>query len=102
MRGGGGFQGEGEDEVSGRKRLAIQREATVQAKRVTWILAYFDASWVVHRGPRSEVPCSGRDAMEVRRYEGHMQASLGQSALPHHGQTKCHANRVNCGVDIWP
>ena len=31
---------------------------------------YFEVSWVVHGGPRSQVPCSGRDAMEVRRGQG--------------------------------
>ena len=36
-------------------------------------------SWVVHGGPWSQVPCSGRDAMEVRRGQGHMQASLNQT-----------------------
>ena len=41
--------------------------------------ADFDVSWVVHEGPRSQVPCSGKDAMEVRRGHGHMQASLGQT-----------------------
>ena len=48
----------------------------MQAQCMTWLLAYFDVSRVVHMGPRSQVPCSGRDAMEVRRGQGHMQASL--------------------------
>ena len=51
----------------------------MQAQCMTWLFAYFDVSWVVHGGPRSQVPCSGRDAMEVRRGRGHMQASLNQS-----------------------
>ena len=37
----------------------------MQAQCMTWLFAYFDVSWVVHGGPRSQVPCSGRDAMEV-------------------------------------
>ena len=69
---------EGVDEVSGRQRSAIHREANVQAQRMTWLFAYFDVSWVVHGGPRSQVSCSGRDAMEVRRGQGHRQASLNQ------------------------
>ena len=62
--------------MSGRQWSAIHREANVQAQCMTWLFAYFDVSRVVHGGPRSQVPCSGRDAMEVRRGEGHMQASL--------------------------
>ena len=46
---------------------------------MTWLFAYFDVSWVVHGGLQSQVPCSGRDAMEVRRSQGHMQASLNQT-----------------------
>ena len=34
-RGGGGFQGDGVDEVSGRKWSAILREASVQVQRMT-------------------------------------------------------------------
>ena len=45
---------------------------------MTWLFAYFDVSWVVHGGPRSQVP--GRDAMEVRRGQGHIQASLNQTS----------------------
>ena len=78
-RGGGGCRVEGLDEVSGRQWSAIHREANVQAQCMTWLFAYFDVSWVVHGGPRSQVPCSGRDAMEVTRGEGHMQASLNQN-----------------------
>ena len=66
-------------EVSGRQWSAIHREANVQAQCMTWLFAYFDVLWVVHGGPRSQVPCSGRDAMEVRRGQGHMQASLNQT-----------------------
>ena len=65
--------------MSGRHWLAIHREANVQAQCMTWLFAYFDVSWVVHGGPRLQVPCSGRDAMEVRRGQGHMQASLNQT-----------------------
>ena len=79
LGGGGVCRVEGVDEVSGRQWLAIHREANVQAPCMTWLFAYFDVSWVVHGGPRSQVPCLGRDAMEVRRGEGHMQASLNQN-----------------------
>ena len=65
--------------MSGRQWSAIHREANVQAQCMTRLFAYFDVSWVVHGGPRSQVPCSGRDAMEVRRGQVHMQASLNQS-----------------------
>ena len=51
----------------------------MQAQCMTWLFAYFDMSWVVHGGPRSQVPCSGRDAMEVRMGQGHMQAYLEQT-----------------------
>ena len=51
----------------------------MQAQCMTWLFAYFDVSWVVHGGPRSQVPCSGRDAMEVGRGQGHMQASRNQT-----------------------
>ena len=77
--GGGGCRVEGVDEVSVRHWSAIRREANVQAQCMTWLFAYFDVSWVVHGGPRSQVPCSGRDAMEVRRGQGHMQASLNRT-----------------------
>ena len=79
-RGGGGAgRVEGMDEVSGRHCSAIHREANVQAECMTWLFAYLGVSWVVHGGPRSQVPCLGRDAMEVRRGQGHMQASVNQS-----------------------
>ena len=74
--GGGGCLVEGMDEVSGCQSSAIPREANVRAQCMKWFFAYFDVSWVLHGGPRSQVPCSGRDAMEVRRGQGHMQASL--------------------------
>ena len=77
--GGGGCRVEGVDEVSGRQLSAIHREANVQAQCMTWLFAYFDVSWVVHGGPRSQVPCSGKDAMEVRRGQGHMHASRNQT-----------------------
>ena len=38
------------DEVSGRKSLAIHKEAYVQAQCMTWPFAYFDVSWVVQGG----------------------------------------------------
>ena len=59
----------------------------MQAQCMTWLFAYFDVSWVVHGGARSQVPCSGSDAMEVRRGQGHMQASLNQ-AIEHDGIKK--------------
>ena len=65
--GGGGCRVEGVGEVSGRQWSAIHREANVQAQCMTWLFAYFDVLWVVHGGPRSQVPCSGRDTLEVRR-----------------------------------
>ena len=65
--------------MSGRQWSAIHREANVQARCMTWLFAYFDASWVVHGGPRLQVPCSGRDATEVKRGRDHMQASLNQN-----------------------
>ena len=76
---GGGCRVEGVDEVSGRQWSAIHSEANVQAEGITLLFAYFDVSWVVHEGPRSQVPCSGTDAMEVTRGQGHMQASLEQN-----------------------
>ena len=65
--GGGACRVEGVDDVSGRKWSAIHREAGVHAQHMTWLFTYFDVSWVVHGVPRSQVPCSGRDATEVRR-----------------------------------
>ena len=62
-RGGGACRVEGVDEVSGRQLSAIHREANVQEQCMTWLFAYFDVSWVVRGGPRSQVPCSGRDGM---------------------------------------
>ena len=67
---------EGVDEVLGGQGSAIHREANVQVQCMTWLFAYFDVSWVVHGEPRSQVPCSGRDAMAVTRAQGHMKASL--------------------------
>ena len=60
--GGGGFQGDEMDEVSGCKWLAILREASVQAQCMTWLFVYFYVSWVVHGGPRLQVPCSSTHA----------------------------------------
>ena len=82
---GGVCRVEGVDEVSGRQWSAIHREANVQAQCMTWLFAYVDVSWVVHGGPRSQVPCSGRDAMEVRRGPGHMQASRNRNIDQQHG-----------------
>ena len=76
-RGGGGL--EGVHEVSGRQWSAIHTEANVQAQCMMWRFAYFDVLWVVHGGPRSQVPCLGGDAMEVRRDQGHIQPSLDQN-----------------------
>ena len=84
-RGGGGCRVDGVDEVSGRRWSAIHREANVQAQWMTWLFAYVDMSCVVHGGPRSQMPCSGRDAMEVRRGHGQMQASLKQYCDQQHG-----------------
>ena len=70
--GGGGCRVEEVDKVSGRQWSANHREANVQAECMTWLFAYFDVSWVVHGGPRSQVPCSGGDAMEVRRSRGNV------------------------------
>ena len=77
--GGGGRLVEGVDEVSGRQWSAIHREANVQAQCMTWLFAYFDVSWAVHGGPQSQVPFPGRDAMEVRRGQGHMQPFVNQN-----------------------
>ena len=55
--GGGGCRVEGVDEVSGRHWSAIHREANVQAQCMTWLFVHFDVSWVVHGGPRPQVPC---------------------------------------------
>ena len=51
----------------------------MQAQCMTWLFGYFDVFRVVHGGPRSQVPCSGTDAMEVSRGQGHMQASVNQT-----------------------
>ena len=72
---------EGVDQLSGR-----QWSANVQVQCMAWLFGYFDVSWVVHGGPRSQVPCSGRDAMEVRRGQGHIQAFLEENVHQHqHG-----------------
>ena len=77
--GGGGLSGEGGGRGVGSSIVGFHRKANVQAQCMTWLFAYFDVSRVVHGGPRSQVPCSGRDAMEVRRGRGHMQASRNQT-----------------------
>ena len=86
------------DEASGRQWSAIHREANVQARRMTWLFAYFDAAWVVHGGPRSQVPCSGRDAMQVRRGQGHMQASLNQNIDQQDGITGVDGRAASPGI----
>ena len=98
--GGGGCQVEGVDEVLGCKWSAIHREAGVQAQCMTWLFACFDMSWVVHGGPWSQVLCSGRDVMEVRRGHGQMQASLEQTLR--HQQHVCPAgfDRADLGTGI--
>ena len=97
--GGGGAVGlQGVDEVSGRQLSAIHREANVQVQCMTWLFAYFDVSWVVHGGPRSQVPCSGRDAMEVRRGQGHMQASLNQNISIQHGKSRAVGRAGEAGI----
>ena len=98
--GGGGCHVEGVDEVSGRKWSAIYREAGVQAKCMTWLFTYFDVSWVVHGGARSPVPCLGRDAMEVRRGQGHMQASLEQTLQHQQHVRRAGFDRADLGTGI--
>ena len=100
-RGGQAIHGNAVHEVSRRKCWTILREASVQAQSMTWLFAYFDVSWVVHGGPRLQVRCSGRDAMEVRRGQGNMLASLGYT-LHHHGQSECQAHQTNHGAGILP
>ena len=85
--------------MSGRQWLAIHREAGVQAQCMTWLFAYLDVSWVVHGGPRSQVPCSGRDAMEVRRGQGHMQAPLERN-LQHQQHVRQGFDRAHHGTGI--
>ena len=77
--------------MSSRQWSAIHREACVQAHCMTWMFAYFDMSWVVQGGGRSLVPCSGRDAVVVRRGQGHMRALLEQNLL--------HEQHVRQGFD---
>ena len=62
---GGGCQVEGVDEVLGRKWWAMHKDVGVQAQCMTWRFAYFDVLCIVHGGPRSQVPCSCRDAMDA-------------------------------------
>ena len=96
--GGGGCRVEGVDGVSSRQWSAIHREANVQAQCMTWLFAYFDVSWVVHWGPRSQVPCSGRDAMEVRRGQGQMEASLNQSISQQDGIARAVGRAGEAGI----
>ena len=84
--------------MSGRQLSAIHREANVQAQCMTWFFAYFDVSWVVHGGPRSQVPCSGRDAMEVRRGQGHMQASRNQNISIRNGYARAVGRASEAGT----
>ena len=66
-------------------RTREEAEANVQAQCMTWRFAYFGVSWVVHGGPRLQLPCSSRDVTEVRRGQGHMHASLNQNIDQQHG-----------------
>ena len=84
--------------MSGRQLSAIHGEANVQAQCMTWLFVYFDVSWVVHGGPRSQVPCSGRDAMEVRRGQGHMQASLNQNISIQDGNARAVGRAGEAGI----
>ena len=84
--------------MSGLQWSAIHREANVQARCMTWLFAYFDVSWVVHGGPRSQVPCSGRYAMEVRRGQGHMEASLNQSISQQDGIARAVGRAGEAGI----
>ena len=70
----------------------------MQAQCLTWLFAYFDVSWVVHGGARSQVPCSGRDAVEVRRGQGHMQASLDQSISQQDGNERAVGRAGEAGI----
>ena len=97
-RGGVGCRVEGVDEVSRRKLSAIHKEANVQAQCMTWLFAYFDVSWVVHGGSRSQVPCLGRDAMEVRRGQGPMQASLNQNNATQDGYARAFGRADEAGI----
>ena len=84
--------------MSGRQLSAIHREVNVQAQCMTWLFAYFDVSWVVQGGARSQVPCSGRDAMEVRRGQGHMQASLNQNISTQDGKSRAVGRAGEAGI----
>ena len=74
------------------------REANVLAQCMIWLFAYFDVSWVVHGRPRSQVPCSGRDAMEVRRGQGHMQASLNRNISIQDGNARAVGRAGEAGI----
>ena len=95
---GGGGQVEGVDEVSGCQWPAIHRGANVQAQCMTWLYAYFDMSWVVHGGPRSQVPCSDRDAMEATRGQGHMQVPLNQNTEQQDGISRVDGRAAAPGI----
>ena len=84
--------------MSGRQWSAIHKEANVQAHCMTWLFAYSDVSWVVHGGPRSQVPCSGRDAMEVGRGQGHMHVSLTQSISQQYGIARVVGRAGEAGI----
>ena len=83
--------------MSGGQWSAIHREANVKAQCMTWLFAYFDVLWAVHGGPRSQVPSSGRDAMEVRRGQGHMQASVSQ-AIEQDGIERVDGRAAEAGI----
>ena len=71
----------------------------MQTQCMTWLFAYFDVSRVVHGGARSQVPGSGRDAMGVRRGQGHMQASLEQN-LQHQQHVRIKFDPAHHGTGI--
>ena len=83
--------------MSGRQLSAIHREANVQAQCMTCLFAYFDVSWVVHGG-HGRRPCSGKDAMEVRRGQGHMQASRNQNISIQDGYARAVGRAGEAGI----
>ena len=80
-----------------RCRVVSGRPSTGRPMCMAWLFAYFDVLWVVHGGPRSHVPCSGEDAMEVRRGQGHMQASVNQS-ISQHGNARADGRADEAGI----
>ena len=74
----------------------------MQAQCKAWLFAFFDVSWVVRKGPQLEIPCSGKDAMEVRCGHGHTQACLGKTIHRRRGESQCQADRTHHGAGILP